>query len=65
MENWLNCQAERVIVNCSKLNLAAGRELSFSRLVLDPILLSNCINNLGGRIECIAAKFVGNTKLGE
>ena len=64
VENWLNCQAERVMVNGSKLNLAAGCELSFSRSVLDLILLSNCINNLGDRIECIITKFVGNTKLG-
>ena len=62
VENWLNCQAERV--NSSKLNLAAGHELSFSRSVLELILLSNCINSLGDRIECIFTKFVGGTKLG-
>lgn len=52
------------MVNGSKLNLAAGHELSFSRSILDLILLSNCINNLGDRIECTVTKFAGNTKLG-
>lgn len=58
MENWLNCQAEREIVNGSKLNLAAGHELRFSRSVLDLKLLS-----LGNSIEYIVTKFVGSTKL--
>lgn len=64
MENWLNCQAERVVVNDLKLNLAAGIELSFSRSILDLILLCNCMNNLSDRIVCIFSKFVGDIKLG-
>lgn len=63
VENWLGCQAQRVISGAkpSWLPVTSG---VFLKSVQDPILIDVLVNDLDDGMEYTSSKLAGDTKLG-
>jgi len=64
-ENWLSCQAQRVVISGTKHSWEPLTTGVHQWSVLGPVLFNVFINNLDDVAECALGKFADDTNLGE
>ncbi|KAK4831183.1 hypothetical protein QYF61_015915 [Mycteria americana] len=64
IENGLNSQVQRVVINCKKSSWKQVTSGMLQKSILGPTLFSFFMNDLDDGTECTFNKFTNNTKLG-